>query len=126
MIINKKNFSILTRSDKPNENWTSSDCYIVADGSELANKILNNYPNIEYIIENDKIVDIDIVIKEEEKSVHEKILELKNTLDSTDYKIIKCLEYQLAGKELPYNIEDLHAERQAIRDEINTLQGSLE
>lgn len=60
-----------------------------------------------------------------EKTVVEKIEELKTKLTDTDYKIIKCSEYQLAGKELPYDIAALHEERQAIRDEINTLENQL-
>lgn len=52
-----------------------------------------------------------------------RIAELKSQLDSTDYKIIKCSEYQLAGVELPYDVVALHAQRQAIRDEINELEG---
>lgn len=47
---------------------------------------------------------------------------LKAQLAETDYKIIKCYEYQLAGLELPYNIVDLHSERQALRDKINELE----
>ena len=57
---------------------------------------------------------------EEKKAM--RIAELKAELDSTDYKIIKCSECSLAGVELPYDIIALHAERQAIRDEINTLE----
>ena len=48
---------------------------------------------------------------------------LKAELAETDYKIIKCYEYQLSGLELPYNIAELHAERQAIRDRINAIEG---
>lgn len=55
-------------------------------------------------------------------SSEEQIAELKKQLDSTDYKIIKCSEYQLAGVELPYDIAELHAQRQALRDEINELE----
>lgn len=55
-------------------------------------------------------------------SAEEQIAELKKQLDSTDYKIIKCSEYQLAGVELPYDIAELHAQRQALRDEINELE----
>lgn len=62
----------------------------------------------------------DIVIPE--KTDTEKIEELKTKLTDTDYKIIKCSEYQLAGKELPYDIAELHSERQALRDEINELE----
>lgn len=52
-----------------------------------------------------------------------KILELKAQLDSTDYKIIKCSEYSLAGIELPYDVVALHTERQVLRDKINELEG---
>lgn len=58
---------------------------------------------------------------EEKKKM--RIDELKAQLDGTDYKIIKCSECQLAGVEMPYDVVALHAERQALRDEINRLQG---
>lgn len=51
-----------------------------------------------------------------------KIRMLENRLAQSDYKIIKSYEYELAGLELPYDIETLHAERQAIRDQINALR----
>ena len=81
MIINKKTHSILTRSDKPNENWTKEDCYVVADGSELANKILSNYPNIEYVIDNDKIVDVNILEHKPEEKPVSVIEQLRADLD---------------------------------------------
>lgn len=59
----------------------------------------------------------------EEDKKQARIKELKAELDSTDYKIIKCSECSLAGVELPYDIVALHAQRQAIRDEINQLEG---
>ena len=43
-------------------------------------------------------------------------------LTKSDYKVIKCYEYSLAGLDLPYDIEALHAEREAIRDEIRKLE----
>ena len=52
-----------------------------------------------------------------------RIAELKLQLSDTDYKIIKCSEYQLAGLELPYDVVALHSQRQAIRNEINELEG---
>lgn len=57
---------------------------------------------------------------EEEKQAC--IFELKSRLKETDYKIIKCSECSLAGLDLPYDVAALHAERQAIRDEINELE----
>lgn len=61
----------------------------------------------------------DVVIPE--KSGYETVEELKNKLNESDYKVIKCYEYTLVGKEPPYDVEELHAERQAIRDTINKL-----
>ncbi len=50
---------------------------------------------------------------------------LKTQLAETDYKIIKCFEYQLAGLEMPYDIVALHTERQSLRDRINELETTL-
>lgn len=58
----------------------------------------------------------------EEEIKQARIAELKAQLNSTDYKIIKCSECSLAGEELPYDIAELHAQRQALRDEINELE----
>ena len=60
-----------------------------------------------------------------EPTAEEQIAELKAELDATDYKIIKCSECQLAGLELPYDVAALHAERQAIRDQINALEAEV-
>ena len=68
-----------------------------------------------------EIVAIPEPTPEEQKQA--RIDELKAQLATTDYKIIKCSEYQLAGVPLPYDIATLHAERQALRDEINQLEG---
>jgi hypothetical protein len=43
-----------------------------------------------------------------------------------DWAVIKCLEYQAQGKDIPYDLEDIYAKRQAIRDEINQLQSEIE
>ena len=58
----------------------------------------------------------------EEEIKQRRIEELKAELAGTDYKIIKCSECSLAGVELPYDIAELHAQRQALRDEINELE----
>ena len=57
--------------------------------------------------------------------ITKKINELESELASTDYKIIKCSEYQLAGLDAPYDITTLHTERQALRDQINDLETKL-
>lgn len=55
-----------------------------------------------------------------------KIAQLKHSISETDYQIIKCAEYLSMGKELPYDVNLLHKERQAMRDEINLLEVELE
>lgn len=52
----------------------------------------------------------------------QRILELKFFLDSGDYKVIKCYEAQLSNEEMPYNLQELLAQRKAWRDEINALE----
>ena len=54
-----------------------------------------------------------------------KIANLKEELSASDYKIIKCAEYSLAQLETPYDIAVLHAERQKLRDEINSLETKI-
>ena len=56
------------------------------------------------------------------KTVQQQIGELKAQLSATDYKVIKCSECQLLGMEMPYDVEALYAQRQAIRDKINELE----
>ena len=88
--------------------------------------LVDNLPdgNIsDYIYKDGEYIYSPIVI---EPSVEEQIAALKAELSSTDYKIIKCSEAQLVGEEMPYDITTLHAERQAIRDQINILEGGNE
>ncbi len=54
------------------------------------------------------------------------IARLQALLASTDYQVIKSYEYTLARQRLPYNVDSLHADRQAIRDRITELEGFLE
>lgn len=60
--------------------------------------------------------------EEKRKIADEEIAKLQEQLNNTDYKIIKCSEYQLAGLDIPYNIAELHTKRQILRDRINELQ----
>lgn len=47
---------------------------------------------------------------------------LKGELASTDYRVLKCYEASLLGQELPYDVAELTAQRQALRDAINAGQ----
>ena len=50
---------------------------------------------------------------------------LKSELQESDYKVIKCAEAICLNAELPYNMTELHNERQALRDKINKLEEQL-
>lgn len=70
--------------------------------------------------------EIELQKKQEEISnVENQLSAFKNQLTSTDYKIIKEYEYSLVNKESDYDMNDLHNKRQALRDQINTLEQEL-
>ena len=50
---------------------------------------------------------------------------LKSELQESDYKVIKCAEAICLNAELPYNMTELHNERQALRDKINEFEKQL-
>ena len=51
---------------------------------------------------------------------------LKSELQDSDYKVIKCAEAMCLNAELPYNMTELHNERQALRDKINELESEVQ
>lgn len=62
------------------------------------------------------------IIVTEKKMV---IKSFQSQIAESDYKVIKCAEAQLMGEELPYNVPELHAQRQALRDEINKIEEEI-
>ena len=46
--------------------------------------------------------------------------------DIGDWKVVKCYEAKLQEKSMPYDLDELMAERQKVRDKINELQEELE
>jgi len=70
------------------------------------------------------------VLKQQEDAVNTsaqtaEINALVEELNSTDYRIVKAMEYSLVGLEVPYDIDALHMERQKKRDRINKLQNEI-
>lgn len=106
-------------------------CTVINNGTEEAPKFeeILSPVTISWSEINEEIAKLEayngeytIVDDGREKPTTEKIAELKAQLSATDYKVIKCSECQLVGEEMPYNVAELHAERQAIRDQINQLE----
>ena len=50
---------------------------------------------------------------------------LKAQIAASDYKVIKTYEYTIIGEQTEYDMETVHAERQALRDQINSLETQL-
>ena len=51
-----------------------------------------------------------------------RIAELHQLLNDSDYKVIKIAECAAIGEPLPYDAQALHEQRQSWRDEINQLE----
>lgn len=54
------------------------------------------------------------------------LLNVKNLLIDTDYKVIKCAEATALGTALPYDIDELHQQRQEWRDLVNAIGERIE
>jgi hypothetical protein len=69
---------------------------------------------------------VDIERQNKESQIQTLISRLQApTSDIGDWKIVKCYEAKLQNKEMPYDLDTLLAQRQAVRDEINRLQAEL-
>jgi hypothetical protein len=120
-----KKIYLLVRQDNTIEGYGSipeeiSIEYDIEDSD--FNYFINNFYYAKFL--NGSIVyQEDVKIKEEEKmKKYYKIQNLKLLLHESDYKITKCYEASLLNEEMPYNLQELLAQRKAWRDEINTLE----
>ena len=91
---------------------------------------IHRYINIE---EDGSYKNVYVVMTDREKAIN-KISTLKQQLADTDYKVVKNMEYQMAMMTSTepnqvildlYNPQELHNERQALRDKINELEQLL-
>lgn len=65
-------------------------------------------------------------LEEQLNALYTENANLEAQLSSGDYKVIKNSEAERAGEEPPYNPQELHAERQAMRDTINANEIDIE
>ena len=99
---------------------------LLNSNQENFNLVLNEGIDIYKIINNQVIKDTskrDSAANYENKIAA--ILNLKSLLNNSDYKIIKCYEAFMRQLPLPYNLEELSAQRDAWRAEINQLEEEL-
>jgi hypothetical protein len=86
------------------------------------NKYIDMIPHLYYI--NNSFINKDNN-KFKLEDINIKIQDLKLKLNSTDYKITKCYEAFMRQLPLPYNLEELAAQRDLWRAEINQLEEEL-
>ena len=87
-------------------------------------KVRQYKENGEYVV-----VEMDCPQPTAEELMYRRYMEierLKSELQESDYKVIKCAETMTIGAELPYNMTELHNERQALRDKINKLESEVQ
>ena len=66
-----------------------------------------------------------ISIDEQQANIQMEIKRLKSELQESDYKVIKCAEALTIGAEMPYDVESLHKDREALRDKMNELENAM-
>ena len=92
------------------------------DGNEKEVKTQIINPKEEMLFADGWVEYVESQPTEEELQVRREINSAKRVLDATDYKVIKCMEAFLCGEALPYDIAELHRERDGQRAIINELE----
>ena len=88
-------------------------------------EIKTEYKKVLFNTQESDAEEYKISIDEQQENIHMEIEYLKSELQESDYKVIKCAEAICLNAELPYNMTELHNERQALRDKINELEKAL-
>lgn len=124
MLVNKKNKTYQTRSDKPNYNWLDDNWYVVADSSELANKIIKLYPRFDFVLDdNGELVDVVEIAKTQEELNHERAEEIKSELNDLDTTINRATEdlYTLTNTTPYESTQEVINRKIELRNELKTL-----
>jgi hypothetical protein len=79
---------------------------------------------VSYMCDGEKVYQIWNVVVDSFYYVSQ-INKLKQQLESSDYKIMKCYELSMIGEPMPYDVFQMHTERQDLRDEINRISDLL-
>jgi hypothetical protein len=110
------------RENYLNEETYSDEEILVHFTEEQISFLKNNFPFVNYVNNeltlNNTLKNTTQIILQKENRIND----LKVMLSSSDYKIIKCYEASLLSEEMPYNLEELLAQRKAWREEINALE----
>ncbi len=78
-----------------------------------------------YRVEEECVVKYFELVADAPSLIARRIEELMAQLDESDYRVVKSYEMAMVGKSSPYDIEALHAERSALRSEVQALRARL-
>lgn len=101
---------------------TPDHSYYLVEKSCGYGEEVSNIPEFENIIKNDIDGIIEYASCLSNNEIELEIIKADNALRESDFKIIKSYEYSLVGKELPYDIVELHKQRQPLREKIDQLE----
>jgi hypothetical protein len=102
------------------------EIYLIKDGDLICvsnHEIAQSYINDGYVEYSKETLQVK-AIKNKLFAI-KKIEELKELLNNSDYKVMKCYEAFMRQQTLPYNLEQLSTQRDAWRAEINQLEEEL-
>jgi hypothetical protein len=120
-----KKIYLLIRDDKTIEGYnTGPEEFTIEYNMEESDfdYFSNNYYYAKFL-NNSIVYQEDLKVKEENKTQkYYRIQNLKLLLQESDYKITKCYEASLLNEEIPYNLQELLAQRKAWREEINAIE----
>lgn len=88
-------------------------------------EIKTEYKKVLFNTQESDAEEYKISIDEQQANIQMEIERIKSELQESDYKVIKCAEAICLNAELPYNMTELHNERQALRDKINELEKAM-
>ena len=125
-----KDKRFITNSEHSNDDWIGNADYVVDDNSDLANKIINNFPNFEFVLDDAGNL-IDVIIMDQvtpslEEVKSSKLKELSTACNQIIYagidynnehysltdqdqtNIIVCASVAEKGKSVPYHADGKH------------------
>lgn len=113
--------------DREMINTMIADGFKVYTQEEAPTTMLSNFQSLElkYRDEGYQILGYYEVVDNSPEKVAAEIERLKTELTSTDYQVIKAYEYTLANQPSPYDLSNLHLERQQLRERIRELEKIL-
>lgn len=126
MLINKITKEYMVNSNFPNINWLGNEeWYLVADGTELAQKIKKLFPRFEFVLDdNGNLIDVVEIPKTQEEINEERAEEIKNELVTLDNTINRATEdlYTLTNTTPYQKTAEVIARKEELRQELKELE----